>query len=117
MLHGQFEVIAEPGIAEKPPSVAGVDKPPPPPSGSMTARPPASTEEPSVQAKHAGIPKTYKVTAGDTFSKIARKQYGDAAKWREIESSNPRLNLKKLKVGQILYLPNFLANDSMEKRQ
>ena len=29
MLHGQFEVIAEPAITEKPPSVASMDKPPP----------------------------------------------------------------------------------------
>ncbi|WGJ15836.1 sulfite exporter TauE/SafE family protein [Methylocapsa sp. D3K7] len=117
MLHGQFEVIAEPAITEKPPSVASMDKPPPSPSGSMTARPPASTEEPSVQAKNAGIPETYKVTAGDTLSKIAHKHYGDATKWCEIESANPGLNLKKLKSSQILYLPNLPANGSSKKRQ
>jgi uncharacterized protein len=112
----QFEVIVEPGITAKPPSVAVVEKAPLP-SGSMTALPPASTEEPSVQAKNAGIPATYQVSAGDTLSKIARKRYGDATKWREVESANPGLNLKKLKAGQILYLPNFPANRSMEKRQ
>ncbi|WGJ14537.1 sulfite exporter TauE/SafE family protein [Methylocapsa sp. D3K7] len=117
MLHGQFEVIAEPAITEKPPSVAGMDKPLPQPSGNMTARAPASTEEPSVQAKNAGIPEMYKVTAGDTLSKIARKRYGDATKWREVESANPGLNLKKLKSGQILYLPNLPANGSSKKSQ
>ena len=116
MLHGQFEVIAEPGITAKPPNVADADKAPPP-SGSMNALPPASTEEPSVSAKNARIPETYKVMTGDTLSKIARKRYGDATKWREIESANPGLNLKKLKAGQIIHLPNFPANGSMEKRQ
>ena len=53
-----------------------------------------------------------KVTTGDTLSRIARKRYGDVTKWREIESANPGLNLKKLKAGQILYLPNFPANGS-----
>jgi uncharacterized protein len=117
MLHGQFEVIAEPGITEKPSGVAGVGNAPPLPSGTMTALPPASTEEPSVQAKKTGIPETCKVTAGDTLSKIARERYGDATKWREIESANPGLNLKKLKAGQILYLPNFPADGSLENGQ
>ena len=116
MLHGQFEVIVDPDITATPPIVAGVDSTPPP-SRSMNALPPASTEEPSVSAKNAGIPETYKVMTGDTLSKITRKRYGDATKWREIESANPGLNLKKLKAGQILYLPNFPANRSMEKGQ
>ena len=67
--------------------------------------------------KNAGIPETYKVTTGDTLSKIARKRYGDATKWREIDSANPGLNLKKLKAGQILYLPNLPAKGSLEKGQ
>jgi len=31
---------------------------------------------------------TYKVPAGDTFSKIANKLYGDARRWREIARAN-----------------------------
>ena len=115
MLHGQFEVIGEPEITAAPPIVADADHAPP--SATVTAPTPAAVEVRSVQAINTEISDTYKVAAGDTLFKIARKHYRNATKWREIESANPGLNLKKLKAGQILYLPNFPANGSMEMRQ
>ena len=115
MLHGQFEVIADPDITANPPSVADSDKAPP---ASTTVRPPPTpTRESSVPEENAPIPTTYQVPAGDTFSKIARKLYGDASKWRAIAGANPRLNAKKLKAGQIVQLPRIPTKDSMEKMQ
>lgn len=56
-----------------------------------------------------GTPKapTYVVVAGDSLSKIAKEQLGDASRWPEIVELNkealPNPNL--LKVGQELKLP------------
>jgi phage tail protein X len=116
MLHGQFEVVAEPGFTATPPIVAGVENAPP--SASMTVpSPPIPTRESSVPEDNAPIPATYQVAVGDTFSKIARKLYGDASKWRAIAGANPQLNAKKLKAGQIVQLPRFPAKDTMDKAQ
>lgn len=84
----------------------------------MTALPPPyPTGEPSVPEKNSPIPATYKVAAGDTYSKIAIKLYGDARKWRAIAKANPHLNAKKLKAGQIIQLPRFPTKDTLEEAQ
>ena len=51
--------------------------------------------------------RTYKVVAGDTLSKIAKKYYGDANKYMKIFEAN-KDQLKdpdKIKVGQTLKIP------------
>ena len=83
----------------------------------MTAQPPTTTDNPSVLEKNPTSPITYTVAAGDTFSKIAIELYGDARKWREIARANPHLNVKKLKAGQIIYLPRIPAKETMERVQ
>jgi nucleoid-associated protein YgaU len=52
--------------------------------GSSTARPPAVTD-PIAGSGTAG---TYIVVKGDSLSKIAKEQYGDASKWRKIYEAN-----------------------------
>ena len=58
--------------------------------GSSTA-PPADR---SATAPPAGVPnvadqeRTYTVVAGDTLSKIAKREYGDASKWHRIYEAN-----------------------------
>jgi nucleoid-associated protein YgaU len=52
--------------------------------GSSTARPPAVTD-PIAGSGAAG---TYIVVKGDSLSKIAKEQYGDASKWRKIYEAN-----------------------------
>ena len=57
--------------------------------GSSTARhadvPPATT---SPSAKPVEREHTYTVIAGDTLSKIAKREYGDASKWHQIYEAN-----------------------------
>ena len=54
-------------------------------------------------------PKTYTVVAGDTLSKIARHQYGDANLWRKIfEANQDKLkNPDLIYPGQQLIIPNL----------
>ncbi|MCC6579272.1 MAG: LysM peptidoglycan-binding domain-containing protein [Phycisphaeraceae bacterium] len=73
---------------------------------------PTSTAAP-VMAADASAPvaaapaggKTYVVQKGDTLYSIARKQYNNAAKWKDIASANNITDAKKLAVGQKLVLP------------
>ena len=43
----------------------------------------ASPSSPAVEREH-----TYTVVAGDTLSKIAKREYGDASKWHAIYEAN-----------------------------
>ena len=52
--------------------------------GSSTApRADAPPSTPIVEREH-----TYTVVAGDTLSKIAKREYGDASKWHQIYEAN-----------------------------
>jgi nucleoid-associated protein YgaU len=54
--------------------------------GSSTAPPPAP---PAVEATPvADVERTYTVVAGDTLSKIAKREYGDPSKWQRIYEAN-----------------------------
>lgn len=51
-------------------------------------------------------PRTYRVQRGDTLSAIARRFYGDPARWRDIYEANPQLeDFNRLRVGVELRLP------------
>lgn len=47
----------------------------------------------------------YWVKRGDTFWKIAKTQFGDGQRWREIAKLNPNVDKNKLRVGQPIRLP------------
>jgi nucleoid-associated protein YgaU len=50
----------------------------------------------------------YTVVSGDSLSKIAKKHYGDAAKWHQIYDANKATigsNPDHIEVGQVLTLP------------
>ena len=56
----------------------------------------------------ADTEKTYTVVAGDTLSKIAKREYGDAAKWHRIYEAN-RDTIKNpdlIYPGQTFKIPN-----------
>ena len=58
--------------------------------------------------KKSGIVESYTVKAGDTLSKIAKKIYGDEAKYMKIYEANKDLIGKSpddIKVGQVLKIP------------
>ena len=53
---------------------------------------------------------TYTVVSGDSLSKIAKNQYGDAAKWDQIYEANKALigtNPDLIQVGQVLTIPSL----------
>jgi nucleoid-associated protein YgaU len=49
--------------------------------------------------------RTYVIQKGDTYIGIARRRYGDASRWRDIQAMNPGLNPNKLRIGQVIQLP------------
>ena len=52
--------------------------------------------------------RTYTVVAGDSLSKIAKREYGDANKWHQIYAANKATisNPDLIHPGQVLTLPN-----------
>lgn len=73
---------------------AGQPTEPPPPVANPTT-PPATNPTGA-----------YTVKPGDTFSKIAKTQLGDASRWRELQALNPNVDPRMLKVGMALKLPS-----------
>ena len=53
------------------------------------------------------VTRTYTVVAGDSLSKIAKKIYGDASRWKEIfEASKDKIkNPDLIHPGQVLKIP------------
>jgi nucleoid-associated protein YgaU len=51
--------------------------------------------------------KTYTVVQGDSLSKIAKREYGDASKWRQIYQANRDVieNPDLIEPGQNLIIP------------
>jgi len=70
-------------------------------SGSSSTAPSAPSQGGVAQSR------TYTVVAGDSLSKIAKREYGDAAKWPRIYEAN-RDQIKNpdlIHPGQVLNLP------------
>ena len=70
---------------------------------SSTAPAPAAADAPVV----APAARTYTVKAGDSLSKIAQREYGDASQWKRIHEANRDLipNPDLIHPGQTLKLP------------
>jgi nucleoid-associated protein YgaU len=76
----------------------GDDKNPPKPAskaefsnvrgGSSSTAPPPATPAPFPAPAGAGAGKSYTVVAGDSLSKIAKREYGDANAWTRIYEAN-----------------------------
>ena len=62
----------------------------------------------STPTASAGSERTYTVVAGDSLSKIAKREYGDANKWHQIYAANKATisNPDLIHPGQVLTLPN-----------
>jgi preprotein translocase subunit SecG len=99
---------AEPG-AEPTPEAASPKPTEPPKDPSAAAKPPATAPKVTMEpAKPAtASPVTYTIGRGDTLATIATKLYGDPKKWTAIAQANPGLNPDRVKVGQVLKLPDL----------
>jgi nucleoid-associated protein YgaU len=69
----------------------------------VAAAPKPSAPAAATAAKPAA--RTYVVRSGDTLSRIAAAELGDAERWREIAAANPRVDPNRLFVGAQLALP------------
>jgi nucleoid-associated protein YgaU len=65
----------------------------------------SATPANSTARKPAAGGSSYVVKNGDTLSKIAARELGDADRWTEIRDLNPGLEPQKLKVGASLVMP------------
>lgn len=89
--------------------------PPPPiepaPAPAPSAYPMAAPAPVAVEPVYAPAPVTstgarsYTVKKGDTLYGIARREYGDASRVKDILAANPGINPNVIKVGQKLNLP------------
>ncbi|MEO6710322.1 MAG: LysM peptidoglycan-binding domain-containing protein [Planctomycetota bacterium] len=75
------------------------------PQGNASSEPQTLVRNtPTVESSSSGK-RTYSVRAGDSLSRIAAAQLGDADRFGEIQALNPGVNPKRLLVGQSLRLP------------
>jgi phage tail protein X len=70
--------------------------PEPQPSQAPTGAPAAAS---------TGAARSYRIAAGDTLARIARRLYGDAGMWRDLAKANPGLDPRRLRVGATIALP------------
>ena len=61
------------------------------------ADPNTATEPPAAR--------THVIVKGDTLYSLARRYLGHGRRWKEIQAANPRLNPKKLRIGQEIVIP------------
>jgi nucleoid-associated protein YgaU len=77
--------------------------------GSSTApAAPTSPAKPTPTTAAPAAARTYTVVAGDNLSKIAKKFYGDAKKWKQIFEANRDTvkNPDLIHPGQVLKIPD-----------
>jgi len=55
---------------------------------------------------------TYTIKKGDTFIRIAREVYGTPSAMKDIQAANPGVDPRKLKVGQVINLPDITRTSS-----
>ena len=74
--------------------------------GSSTTAPKPKAEAPPPVT--ADVERTYTVVAGDTLSKIAKQEYGDASKWKHIYEANKNVikNPDLIYPGQTFKIPD-----------
>ena len=81
---------------------------PPPRTGGTDILGPTATPPPTpppVAPPVAGASRKYVVKAGDTMIKIARQEFGDEHRLKDIKALNPGIDADKLKVGQEILIP------------
>ena len=66
---------------------------------------PAMSVTPSVIGSTGGDKSTHTVRHGETLFSIAKVSYGDGKQWKKIVAANPGVSPSKLKVGQVLVIP------------
>lgn len=90
-----------------------VDQPKPKTSHVTPLPGPVVTPRPTPTPTPAPTPSTgYTIKAKDTLSAVARRELGDASRWKEIVKLNPGLDPGHLKIGAKIKLPLKTAGPS-----
>jgi nucleoid-associated protein YgaU len=76
---------------------------------------PPAKPDPNDTPNNSDTDKTYTVQPGDLLSTIAVKLYDDERRWVDIAQANPRVEPTKLRVGQVLRLPD--ASHTLSKEE
>ncbi|MES0198307.1 5'-nucleotidase C-terminal domain-containing protein [Mesorhizobium sp. M0011] len=101
-------------IANTPPAISTEGAPPPPAPPAEAAKPaeaapapaaPALAAEPAKPAEAAPAEASHVIVAGDTYWDLAKKAYGDGAKWKVISGANKGYEPRRLPVGATLTIP------------
>lgn len=61
--------------------------------------------------------RSYTIREGDTFSSIARRVFGDEARWTAIAEANPLVDPARLRVGQTIRVPDPERYEAERERQ
>ncbi|MER9163080.1 5'-nucleotidase C-terminal domain-containing protein [Mesorhizobium sp. M0715] len=87
-------------IANTPPGISteGAPPPPAPPAAPAPAEPAKPADAAPAEASHV-------IVAGDTYWDLAKKAYGDGAKWKVISGANKGYEPRRLPVGATLTIP------------
>ncbi len=59
----------------------------------------------------SATPRTYTIKAGDSFSSIATAIFGAEKHWIDIADANPKVDPKRIKIGQVINLPDLQKDD------
>jgi hypothetical protein len=76
--------------------------PPPARAPAIAANEPATT---SAKTSSPTFAENYRIVAGDSLTRIAALNCGDARRWHAIMGANPGLNPRRLRIGQMIKLP------------
>lgn len=98
---------AKPDFSDVRASSPNVTRAPRPAADATTPRPDFSDVQGASSSQSVEREKQYTVAAGDSLSKIAQREYGDAAKWQRIYEANRATvtNPNLIHPGQVLTLP------------
>ncbi|RVC28610.1 LysM peptidoglycan-binding domain-containing protein, partial [Mesorhizobium sp. M7A.F.Ca.CA.004.04.2.1] len=97
-----------------PPAISTEGAPPPPAPPAEAAKPaeaapapaaPAPAVEPAKPAEAVPAEASHVIVAGDTYWDLAKKTYGDGAKWKVISGANKGYEPRRLPVGATLTIP------------
>jgi len=75
---------------------------------------PVAPVAPPVQLVHTENRKTHIVQRGDTLSSISREHYGSEAYFTKIASANGLKNRDRIRIGQVLVIPELPAIERIE---
>ena len=88
------------------------------PSTNTTAKaPPVEAVKTTSPPTNTNAAKTYTIKPGDSFSSIATALFGAEKHWIDIVDANPGVDPKRVRVGQVINLPEIEKGEKSEKSE